>query len=66
MKQETLDILRRDLNKNKKYEESWDKNKDFIYEIEFLPVLTKRDKDGLLQEITNSSTRLLFISEKGE
>ena len=66
MKQETIDILRNDLNKNKKYEESWEKNKDFVYEFEYLPVLTKRDKDGMLKEVTHSSNRLLFISEKGE
>lgn len=66
MKQETIDILRSDLNKTKKYEESWEKNKDFVYEIEYLPVLTKRDKNGILEELTHSSNRLLFISEKGE
>lgn len=66
MKQKTIDILKYDLNRNKIKEEKWEMNKDFIYEIEFLPVLTKRDKNGVLQEITNSDTRLLYMSEKGE
>jgi hypothetical protein len=66
MKEKTVEILKYDLNRNKIKEEKWEMNKDFIYEIEFLPVLTKRDKNGVLQEITNSDTRLLYMSEKGE
>lgn len=66
MKQKTIDILKYDLNRNKIKEEKWEKNKDFVYEIEYLPVLTKRDKNGVLQEVVNSDTRLLYMSEKGE
>lgn len=66
MFQETIDILRKDLNNHKKLEESFEKNKDFVYEIEFVPVLTKRDKQGKLEELTNSSYQLLLGSENGE
>lgn len=66
MFQETIDILRKDLNNHKKREESFQKNKDFVYEIEFVPVLTKRNKQGKLEELTNSSYQLLLVSENGE
>jgi len=66
MKQKTIDILKYDLNRSKSKEEKWNINKDFIFDIEFLPILTKRDKNGVLQEVTNSDTRLLYMSEKGE
>jgi hypothetical protein len=64
MKQETIDILRKGLNKDKKFEEQFDNNKDFVYKIESVPVLTKRDKQGILQEVTNYNYGLLFRSEK--
>lgn len=63
MKQETINILRKDLNKDKRFEEKFEKNKNFIYEIELLPVLTKRDKWGNIQEITSYSNSLLLRSE---
>lgn len=66
MKQETIDILRKDLNKDKSLEERFKKNEEFTYEIELLPVLTKRNKQGKLEEVTNCSSRLLFRSENGE
>jgi len=63
MKQKTIDKLKNDLVKDKNKEEGFDKNKDFVYNIEFLPVLTKRGKNGNLEEVTNYSNRLLFVYE---
>lgn len=61
MKQETLNAIRNDLNKEKKKMESRPTN--FIYEIEYIPVLTERDSKGKLQQITNCNTRLIFENE---
>jgi len=63
MKQKTIDKLKKDLVKDKGKEEGFNKNKDFVYDIEFLPVLTKRDKSGHLEEVTSYSNRLLFVYE---
>lgn len=66
MKQETIDMLRHNLNKDKKKYESFERFKDFDYSIEMLPVLVERDKSGRLRQITNYDNNLLFKVENKE
>jgi len=63
VKQETLNIIRHDLNIEKKKQESRSINKDFVYEIEYIPVLMERDKKGNIQQIIKADTRLIFENE---
>lgn len=63
MKHTTIENLIKDLNKDKEKEQGFEKNNDFVYEIEMLPVLTKRDKNGRLEEVTQPSNGLLFKCE---
>lgn len=67
MKQETIDVLINNLNRDKKkYEDAERLNTRYNYSIEMLPVLVERDKNGRLCQVTSYENRLLFEMENKE
>lgn len=63
MKQQTIEAVRKDLYIEKRKLENRPVNKDFTYEIEYIPILTERNKQGKLQQITNCNSRMIFENE---
>lgn len=63
MKQETIDTLYRNLIEDKKRYEKFKRYEDFVYKIEFVPVLTERNKNGKLNTLTAADERILFAVE---
>lgn len=66
MKQDTLDILRKDLTKNIKDNKRIQRNIKafgYTYEIEYIPILVERRSDGNCGEITYPQSRLIYECE---
>lgn len=65
MKQETIDLLRKelkDMTENKRVQRNISKH-GYTYEIESIPVLVERTKEGNCGEITFPQIRLIYESE---
>lgn len=69
MKQETIDLLRNDLLNTlkssliaKKHIERY----GHTFEIETIPVLVERNKEGKCEEITFAQNSLIFMGENGD
>ena len=66
MKQHTLDILRRDITKgikNNKMIQRRIEEQGYTYEVEYIPVLVERTKEGRCGEITYPKSRLIYECE---
>lgn len=62
----TVNELKVNLNEMKEAQKNIRKNKKSIYDIEYIPVLTKRNKYGRLKEVINPSYALMLRYENEE
>ena len=66
MKQDTLDILRKDITKGLKNNKRIQRNieeRGYTYEVEYIPILVERTNEGKCGEITYPQSRLIYQCE---
>lgn len=63
MKDETLKAMELELENIKKISESYKGNREHTYAIEYIPILTQRNKNGKLNEFINCENKTIFLGE---